>query len=113
MSTPTQAEKLARLSIDCWNKGTPELLPLADSFVHTSPLGRIEGRSAFLEMVKPLTAENDASLKTLRAMGNGNEAVIHYEMQTPGGLVQCCDWVMVKDDEITEIHSFYDATGLR
>lgn len=106
------AQELARLWIDCWNKGRPDAIPLADGFTHTSPFGRVEGRDAYLAWVKPLAAENVADLTIRRIMGAGDQAAIHFVMQTPSGPVECCDWVTVKAGEITEIHSFYDASGL-
>ena len=54
-----------------------------------------------------------SELRIHRVFGDGDQAAIHFEMDTPNGTVQCCDWVVVEDGEITAIHSFYDATGLR
>ena len=113
MATLSKAEQLARTWIDLWNKGEPDALPLAPGFTHTSPFGRVEGREKYLAWVKPLAAQNVTSLKILRTMADGPQAAIHFEMETPQGLVQVCDWVTVSGDQITEIHSFYDATGLR
>ena len=110
---PDGAEALARIWIECWSEGTPDLIPLAENFTHTSPFGRVEGRKKYLDWVKPLAAKNVTKLKILRTLANGNEAVIHFEMQTPLGAVGVCDWVVVANGQITGIHSFYDATGLR
>ena len=41
----SEASDLARLWIETWGRGTPDELPLADDFVHVSPLGRIAGRA--------------------------------------------------------------------
>lgn len=96
-----------------WNAGTPDALPLADDFTHTSPFGCVQGRDTYLEWVKPLAAKNVTDLRVHRTLAQGNMATIHFEMDTPGGVVQVCDWVEVADGRITAIHSFYDATGLR
>lgn len=106
------AANLAKMWIDCWNAGEPDKIPLAENFAHNSPFGRVEGREAYLAWVKPLAAENVADLTIKRVMGAGREAAIHFVMQTPSGPVECCDWVVVGGGEITEIHSFYDASGL-
>ena len=113
MSTKNTAEQLARVWIDRWNKGKPDQIPLAPEFTHSSPFGVVSGRDKYLEWVKPLAAKNVTSLNVLKTLGDGNEAVIWFEMMTPNGLVQCCDWVQAKDEEIVAITSFYDATGLR
>lgn len=107
------AETLARLWIERWNAGDPDSIPLARGFKHTSPFGCVEGREEYLEWVKPLAARNVAELRIVRTLGGGDEAVIHFEMETPQGPIQVCDWVVARDGEITEIHSFYDATDLR
>ena len=113
MSDPSSATALARIWIERWNDGTPDLIPLAEEFTHTSPFGRVGGRQAYLDWVKPLAAKNVTELRILRVLPGEDAAAIHFEMQTPKGPVECCDWVVVKDGRITEIRSFYDATGLR
>ena len=107
------AAALARTWIECWNEGTPDAIPLAPGFKHTSPFGRVEGRERYLEWVKPLAAENVTELKILRTMSSGKDAAIHFVMQTPKGPIEVCDWVVVEGGEIVEIHSFYDAGPLR
>lgn len=107
------AETLARTWIERWNEGTPDLIPLAENFTHTSPYGRVQGRQRYLDWVKPMAARNVTQLTILRTLSNSNQAVIHFEMQTPKGPIQVCDWVVVEDCQIAEIHSFYDATELR
>jgi hypothetical protein len=113
VNAPDSAEALARVWIERWNEGAPDLIPLAESFTHTSPYGRVEGRRKYLDWVKPLAKQNVTELKIVRTLGSANEAVVHFEMQTPAGRIQVCDWVVVEDGQITEIHSFYDATELR
>ena len=113
MDDPKRADTLAKVWIQCWNEGTPDLIPLAENFTHTSPFGRVEGRQTFLDWVKPMAERNVMELRILRTLSSSNEAAIHFEMQTPKGLIQVCDWIVVEDGQITEIHSFYDATELR
>lgn len=40
------------------------------------------------------------------------EGPIRFEMQTPGGPIQVCEWLVGENAEINEIHLFYYATGL-
>lgn len=113
MAAQSNAESLARIWIEHWNEGQPDRIPLAESFKHTSPFGSVAGRKKYLDWVKPLAAKNVTELRILRTVGSANQACIHFEMRTPHGWVPVCDWVVVEGGEITEIHSFYDATGLR
>lgn len=113
MDKPDSAETLAKVWIERWNEGAPDRIPLAEDFTHTSPFGRIEGRRKYLDRVKPLAAKNVTRLRVIRTVSRANDAAIHFEMHTPKGIIQVCDWIVVKDGQITEIHSFYDATGLR
>ncbi|MGA7303265.1 MAG: nuclear transport factor 2 family protein [Rhodothermales bacterium] len=112
MAQQNEAERLARAWIEGWIAGTPDDIPLAEDFTHSSPFGVVKGREKYLEWVKPLAAQNVVSLKIIKTLGVDREAVIWFEMESPNGLVPSCDWVETKDGEIVAIQSFYDATGL-
>ena len=112
-SNVVKAEQLANTWIDYWNQGQPDAIPLANTFTHTSPLGRIEGRENYLTQVKPMAKQTVASITKLRTISNASEAVVLYEVLTPQGKVrQGCDWVLTNDDVITEIRSHYDASEI-
>ncbi len=113
MKQENNAEQLARIWIEGWISGTPDDLPLADDFIHSSPFGVVEGREKYLAWVKPLSAKNVNTLKIIKTLGNNSEAVIWFEMVTPKGMVLCCDWISVKDGTIKSVQSFYDASLLR
>ena len=115
MAATETAETLARIWIESWNAGAPERIPLAQHFVHTSPFGRIDGKDVYLDWMQSATDGGVAKLKILRTMedSSSNQATIHFEMETASGPVQACDWIVAENGEITEIHSFYDATNLR
>ncbi len=98
MSTQDSAEALARVWIECWNEGAPDLIPLAESFTHTSPFGRVSGRETYLAWVKPMAERNVTHLRVLRTLSSSNEAAIHFEMQTPKGPIQVCDWIAVESE---------------
>jgi hypothetical protein len=44
MGEKESAEYQANYWIECWNNGTPDLIPLAEDFSHTNPFGHVEGR---------------------------------------------------------------------
>lgn len=113
MDGGTSAEALARIWLDYWNQGTPDDIPLAENFKHTSPFGCVEGRKKYLDWVKPLSAKNTVDLKIQRIISGPNQAVVHFEMETPSGIIPAADWVVVSGDKIVEVHSFYDASLLR
>ena len=49
----------------------------------------------------------------MKTLSGDGESAIWFEMMTPNGLVQVCDWVQTDNEEIVAITSFYDATDLR
>lgn len=112
MPTQDEPERLARAWIDGWNAGKPDEIPLATDFMHTSPLGVIKGRDKYLAKIKPMAAKNVTSLKIVKTLSGDGEAAIWYEVTTPNGLMQACDWVQTDNEEIVAITSFYDATEL-
>lgn len=105
--------ELARAWIEAWNAGAPEGIPMTEGFTHTSPFGRIAGRETYLEWMQPMTGEGAVPLRIHRIIGDGRDAVVHYEIQHSSGPVQACDWLVTDGDQISEIHSFYDATAMR
>ena len=113
MAIKNETERLARVWIESWNEGKPDEIPLASDFTHSSPFGLVKGREKYLERVKPMAANNVTSLKIVKTLGGDSEAAIWFEMMTPNGVVQCCDWVQTENEEIVAITSFYDATDLR
>lgn len=112
MTDHRNAEELARLWIDAWDRGDPSVIPLAEAFTHTSPFGVIEGRSRYLEWMEPVTGRGP-SLNIVRTLDGGDQAAIWYEMSTGDHALACCDWIEAEDGEIVAITSFYDATALR
>ena len=61
MSSREEAERLARAWINGWIEGTPDEIPLAEDFVHSSPFGVVRGRKRYLDWVKPLAAQSVSS----------------------------------------------------
>jgi hypothetical protein len=105
-------ERVARRWIEVWGEDDPATLPLAPGFVHESPFGRIEGREKYLEIVKPMAEANVASLHIRDLVADGDRACVAFTMETPGGPVECCDWVTIAGDEIVSVRSYYDTRNL-
>ena len=112
MDKQLNSARLAHIWIQYWNEGRPDDIPLADHFKHSSPFGVITGKQKYLEWVKPLAAKNVSSLKIHKIISEGDDAVIWFEMETPNGTVDVCDWVETENEQITAITSFYDARNL-
>lgn len=106
------AKLLAETWLTCWKEGRPDDIPLAEDFVHVSPFGRIEGRRNYLDTVKPLAAKTVVRIEVKRTIAAPGEAAILYDTVAPDHTRGAVDWVFVKDGEITEIHSFYDASKI-
>ena len=81
---------------------------MAESFVHVSPLGRIEGRGNYLETVKQLVDGKYSSINIIKTFAESNQAVVFYNLEMPEGTRQACDWVFTEGGQIIEIRSFYD-----
>ena len=43
-----------------------------------------------------MAARNVTELRILRTVSNASEAAIHFEMKTPKGPIQVCDWVVAE-----------------
>jgi len=105
---PNSAARLARHWIETWQRGEPEKLALAPEFKHTSPFGVLEGRERYLEVVVPLSKRNVQSLEIRDVFGQGDRAVIIFDVRSGDAVVRSCDLVRVRGEQIVEVESFYD-----
>ena len=42
-----------------------------------------------------------------------DRAAITYELETPAGPVEACDWIFVENGRIREVNSYYDSVTNR
>lgn len=81
-----------------------ESAPLAGDFVHTSPFGAIEGRSAYLDLVR---ANQEAfygpTIEIVDVVEQPTVAVVRYLVDGN----PATDWIYSDDGEITAIYSYY------
>ena len=49
------------------------------------------------------------SITVRDVIGGDNKAAIAYELETPKGTVEACDWVFVENGRIREVNSYYDS----
>jgi hypothetical protein len=101
--------------IEAWKRMDIQWLRqrLAPGFVHVSPFGRLEGRDSYLATVEPMARKSVMELTVKEVISSGNRAVVWFENRTPEGVVDTCDWILVKKGLIQEIRSFYDTAMVR
>jgi ketosteroid isomerase-like protein len=107
--------ELAGIWFDAWKALDIERLRsvLAPGFVHTSPLGRLEGRDHYLTVVEPMARESVVELAVHEIVAEGDVAAVRFTNTTPRGSVESCDRIRAKDGLIEEIRSFYDSVLVR
>ena len=86
---------------------------LSLDFVHTSPFGQLAGRDHYLETVVPLAQKSVQKLVIKRVLAEQDQAVIWFENHTTNGVIDSCDWLFIKGDQIAAIQSFYDSSSVR
>lgn len=106
-------EALARTWLRAWDSGDLSLLRLDPDFVHTSPFGRIEGADEYLRIVEPMSRKSVLGITVKDVVAGEGRAVIAYELETPAGTVDACDWVFVENGLIREVNSYYDSVTNR
>lgn len=106
-------EHLARTWLRAWDTGDLSLLKLAPDFVHTSPFGRIEGAEEYLRVVEPMSRKSVRGITVKDVIAGDGRAAITYELETPAGTVEACDWVYVEDGHIREVNAYYDSVTNR
>lgn len=110
-----RSAELAAGWIEAWIRMDMDWLRknLAPDFVHTSPLGRLEGREHYLATVEPMARKSVTKLTIRNVVGSGSHAAIWFENHTPNGIVDSCDWVRIENGVIKEVRSFYDSATIR
>jgi len=101
--------------IDKWESGDYLNLPLAKEFTHTSPYGVIEGREAYLDLVRqnedkflPVRFEIHESL-----YGDGVAAVRCTVHQAEGFSLDASEWYYFKNGLILNVISYYHMGDIR
>lgn len=104
---------LARSWLRAWDTGDLSLLRLDPQFVHTSPFGRIEGAEEYLRIVVPMARKSVCGITVRDVIEGEGRAAITYDLETPAGKVEACDWVFVERGHIREVNSYYDSVTNR
>ena len=105
--------QMARTWLRAWEIHDLSLLRLAPEFVHTSPFGRIEGAEEYLRIVEPMSRKSVRGITVKDVLEGEGRAAIAYELETPAGTVEACDWIYVENGMIREVNAYYDSVTNR
>lgn len=80
------------------------MLRLAEDFLHASPFGEINGREAYLDLVRENPeAFFSPTIEILDVIGGGDRFAVRYLVDGN----PACDCIYVRDGQISTIHSYY------
>ncbi len=86
---------------------------VAEDVVFDGPLGHITTKAAYLEGLAGLSRAT-TGVKVLAAFGEGDRALIMYELTTAAwGTLRCAKLLTVKDGAITSDTLAFDSHGMR
>jgi len=107
-------EKLVKDWFDKWDKGDFQHLPIAEHFKHTSPFGTIDGKQAYLQLVK----ENKDKFLGYQfeihdAIYGKDKACVRYTGIQGDFSLDVSEWIYAKEDLIEEIVAYYHIGEIR
>ena len=92
-----------------WEKGNFEEIPIAEDFKHTSPYGTIEGKLAYLELVK---GNRDKFLghtfEIHDEIYQGSKGCVRYTATKEDFVLEVTEWHYCENGLIREIVSYYN-----
>ena len=98
----------------CWNEGRYHALPITQQFKHTSPFGTIEGKEAYLNLVK----KNEDKFLGYKfeihdAIYGDGHACVRYTGRQGEFSLDVSEWYYVKNELIDQIHAYYHIGEIR
>ncbi len=108
-------ESLVKEWFDKWEKGDFLDLPISDDFKHTSPFGTIDGKKAYIDLVKK---NQDKFLGYAFEIKSGiyenDKACVRYTAKQGKDFeLNVSEWYYIKDNLIYEIISYYHIGEIR
>ena len=107
-------EALVKQWFDVWSMGNYADLPVTNNFLHVSPYGTIEGRTAYLNLVE---ANIDKFLGNQfvihEALSDTNRTCVRYQVKKGDFSMEVSEWIY-KDSEfdlISRVVSYYNIEG--
>ncbi|MEZ4794773.1 MAG: nuclear transport factor 2 family protein [Flavobacteriaceae bacterium] len=98
-----------------WESGHYEALPLAEDFTHTSPFGTIEGKQAYLDLVRQNEEKFLGQTFELNdALYGIDRACVRYTARQGSDFsLVVSEWHYVKDGLIAHIVAYYHIGEIR
>lgn len=98
-----------------WETGNYQNLPIAENFKHTSPFGAINGKKAYLDLVKQ---NEDKFLNQSFQLHDGiyetNCACVRYTARQGDDFsLDVSEWYYINNGLIEDIHAFYHIGEIR
>ena len=102
-------QELVNRWFDLWKTGDFESLPLAESFTHTSPYGKVEGKENYLDLARAnQEAFTGNTFDIHDTLFGDHHACIRYTMISPTGTLEVSEWIYEEDGLIVEIIAYYN-----
>lgn len=115
MSEKATPVDVAIAFLEAWSSGNTEALAgyVTDDIVFESPRVRLTGSEAVLEAIGQF-AQAVTSIKVIAAYGDGERAVVMYDMETgPFGTIRAADHFVVENGKIKSDDLVFDTYELR
>jgi hypothetical protein len=109
----TDPKSIATECLAAWTRGdfvTARAL-IHDDIRFVGPLGEREGADAYIEGLKGF-ARIVESAPQHKAIAEGGDVCIHYDLITPAGALPAVGWYQVRDSKISFVQAFFDARPL-
>lgn len=96
----------------CWESGALKKLPIAEGFTHTSPYGKIEGKSAYMDLVETNKDKFLGHRFVIHdAVYDQDKAVVRYTAIQEDFELEVSEWHFAKAGLIEEIIAYYNIPG--
>ncbi|GAA3578084.1 nuclear transport factor 2 family protein [Snuella lapsa] len=110
-----KSKQLVEEWFDKWRSGDFIMLPVSENFKHTSPFGVIEGKTAYLDLVKE---NKDKFLGYTFEIHDGiygvNKACVRYTARQGHEFsLDVSEWYYINNDLIEAIVSYYHIGDIR
>ncbi len=108
-------KELVKRWFDKWDEGDFTNLPISDNFKHTSPFGTINGKRAYINLIR----ENEDKFlgyvfEIHDELYEENRGCVRYTgKQGSDFALDVSEWYYIKDNEIVEIVAYYHIGDIR
>ena len=105
-------KKLVHQWFSAWESGDFESIPVSDAFQHTSPYGTVDGKKAYLDLVR---ANTDKFLDNEFVIHDGlygdQQACVRYTVRKGDFSMEVSEWFFANGSQLERIISYYNIEG--